>query len=68
MSTSEVTVVTYKDAFIAKFDDCVETVDIATGKKRISKSIRAAKWNISVWRRLCSEFTKDTAQEISLAT
>lgn len=56
MSTQQSSVIAYKDAFIAKFDDCVETVDMATGKKRISKTVRAAKWNLSVWRRLNTEF------------
>ena len=56
MSTQQSSVIAYNDAFIAKFDDCVETVDMATGKKRISKTVRAAKWNLSVWRRLNTEF------------
>lgn len=56
MTTQQSSVITYKDAFIAKFDDCVETIDMATGKKRISKTVRAAKWNLSVWRRLSTEF------------
>lgn len=49
-------VVRYKDAMLVTWEDGVDIVDTVTGKWRTAKSMRAAKWNISVWRRLCQEF------------
>lgn len=48
----------YKDAYIIEFPNGagVDTVDPKTGRTRTSKTVRAAKWNLSVWRRLSQEF------------
>ena len=50
-------VVEYKDAFLVQWDDGVDIVDHLTGKCRRARTMRSAKWNLSVWRRLCVEFS-----------
>lgn len=46
----------YKGATLVQWPDCVDIVDNETGKWRTAKSMHAAKWNLSVWQRLCKEF------------
>ena len=55
--TKKSTLVEYKDAYLVQYKDGVDIVDPVTGKTRWSPTMRAAKWNLSVWRRLCQEFT-----------
>lgn len=50
-------VVEYKDAFLVQWEDGIEIVDQLTGKRCRAPTMRAAKWTLSVWRRLCVEFT-----------
>lgn len=50
------TVISYKDALIVSLPYSVDIIDPVTNKWTTAKSIQAAKWNITVWRRLCNEF------------
>lgn len=47
----------YKGLTLVQWPDGVDIVDMATGRWRTAKTLRAAKWNVSVWQRLCREFT-----------
>ena len=50
-------IITYKGHLIhVNSDDEVITINRISKKWRVSHSIRAAKWNISVWDRLSKEF------------
>lgn len=58
------TLVQYKDAYLVQYKDGVDIVDPVTGKNRWSKTMRAAKWNLSVWRRLCQEFSTQSKEPL----
>lgn len=47
----------YKGTMLVEWPDGVDIIDTTTGKWRTARTMRAAKWNISVWQRLCREFT-----------
>lgn len=50
-------IITYKDHFIyVNQDNEVITTNISSKKWRVSHSVRAAKWNVSVYQRLIKEF------------
>ena len=58
------TLVQYKDAYLVQYKDGVDIVDPVTGKTRWSKTMQAAKWNLSVWRRLCQEFSPKSKEPL----
>lgn len=46
----------YKGAYLVVHSTGVDIIDPETNSWKVSKSMRAAKWNLSVWRRLTREF------------
>ena len=63
MSTPELT--SYKNMLVVQRQHSVDVIDPSTGKWYPARSLQAAKWNISVWQRLCREFQSPSA--ISMA-
>ena len=47
---------TYKSMLLVPRNNGVDVIDQETGKWYQAHSLRAAKWNVSVWQRLCREF------------
>ena len=56
---SKCTVSEYKDAYLVDWGKTVDVVDKQSGKWSTHSSTHAAKWNLSVWRRLSNTFTAD---------
>lgn len=51
-----VELIPYKNALLVQRKNGVDIVDPVTKKWKSAKSLHAAKWNLSVWQRLCREF------------
>ena len=50
-------IINYKGTvLVSRSDATVDVIDSATGRWFVAKNMRAAKWNASVWTRLCNEF------------
>lgn len=54
---SKCSITEYKDAYLVDWGNNVDVVDKATGKWSTHSSTHAAKWNLSVWRRLSNTFS-----------
>jgi hypothetical protein len=50
------TIINYQQAIIVPREDGVDIIDPETNCWCTARTIRAAKWNLTVWRRLCREF------------
>ena len=50
-------IINYKSTMLVNRDGTtVDVIDASTGRWFVAKSMRAAKWNASVWTRLNNEF------------
>jgi hypothetical protein len=50
-------VISYKDAILIQHQNGVDIIDPATQRWSTARNLQSAKWNLSVWKRLCSAFS-----------
>lgn len=50
-------VIPYGSSILVVRENSVDVVDTETGKWYVARSIRSAKWNVTVWSRLKKSFT-----------